>query len=119
LVTCEKCGHENSKTARYCVKCGSELLTPFEKELERKKKESAEKTHTMLLALSFTLMIAGLLISFCLPYPIYSETEYYNPITKRYETISSTVIVYGHPFGFVLDGIGFILLLYVIMTKPE
>lgn len=72
-----------------------------------------------LIVLGFIIMVIGFFIAFAVPYNINSSYTWYNPITERYETITSTVTVYGHPIGWVFDGIGFFMLLIGLMMHPN
>lgn len=72
-----------------------------------------------LIVIGFFIMIVGLLIAFAMPYNINSSYTWYNPITERYETVTSTATVYGHPVGWAIDGIGFFMLLIGLMIHPN
>jgi len=72
-----------------------------------------------LFVLGFIIMVIGFFIAFAMPYNINSSYTWYNPIAERYETITSTVTVYGHPIGWVFGGIGFFMLLIGLMMKPN
>jgi hypothetical protein len=78
-----------------------------------------EGERNALIVLGFFIMVIGLFIAFAMPYNIDSSYTWYNPITERYETLTSTVTVYGHPIGFVLDGVGFFMLLIGLMMHPD
>jgi len=72
-----------------------------------------------LIIFGFILMGIGLFVAFAMPYNINSSYSYYDPFTQRYETVTSTVTVYGHPIGWVFDGIGFLILLIGLMMHPN
>lgn len=78
-----------------------------------------ESERITLIFLGFIIMVIGLLIAFAMPYNINSSYTYYNPITERYETVTSTVTIYGHPIGWAIDGIGFFMLLIGLMIHPN
>jgi hypothetical protein len=86
---------------------------------QRRKIQMSEGERNGLIFLGFIIMILGLFIAFAVPYNINSSYSYYNPIDGRYETVTSTVTVYGHPIGFVLDGVGFFMLLIGFMIHPN
>lgn len=74
---------------------------------------------TALIALAFLLMGAGTVIAFAMPYDINSSFSWHNPVTGKYETSTTTVTVYGHPIGWAIDGIGFLILLVGLMVQPN
>jgi hypothetical protein len=76
-------------------------------------------TRDDLIILGLVLMGIGLFVAVALPYPINSSYTYYNSFTYRYETVTSTITVYGHPIGWIPTGIGFFLLLIGLMTHPS
>jgi hypothetical protein len=75
-------------------------------------------TRDVLIVLGLVLMGIGFFIAVAVPYNINSSYTYYDPLTYRYETITSTITVYGHPIGWALDGIGFLMLLVGLMIHP-
>lgn len=72
-----------------------------------------------LIILGFILMVIGFFVAFAMPYNINSTYTYYDVFTNSYHTATSTITVYGHPFGWVLDGIGFFVLLMGLVTHPN
>jgi len=78
-----------------------------------------EGERNALIALGFFIMVIGSLIALAMPYDINSSYTWYNPMSERYETVTSTVTVYGHPIGWVIDGIGFLMLLTGLMIHPN
>jgi hypothetical protein len=78
-----------------------------------------EDERNALIVIGFFIMVIGLFVALAMPYDITSEYSWFNPISGRYETVRSKVTVYGHPMGWVLDGIGFFLLLIGLMIKPN
>ncbi len=78
-----------------------------------------EGERNALIALGFFLTVVGTYIAFAVPYDIDSSYSYYDPISGRYETVTSTVTVYGHPIGFVLDFVGFVMLLIGLLMHPN
>jgi len=78
-----------------------------------------EGERNALLGFSIFLMFIGTIIAFALPYDITSEYTYYDPFTNRYETVTSTITVYGHPIGWVVDGIGFFIFLGALVIHPN
>jgi hypothetical protein len=80
---------------------------------------ATEDEKIALIILGFLIMVIGMVIAFTMPYNINSSYTYYNPFSKQYETVTSTVTVYGHPIGWVFDGIGFFMLLIGLMIHPN
>ena len=78
-----------------------------------------EDERNLLLGFSILMMIIGTFIGFALPYSMTSEYSYYDPFTNRYQTMTTTITVYGHPIGWVIDGVGFFIFLGALMIKPE
>jgi hypothetical protein len=72
-----------------------------------------------LIVIGIILMLIGLFVAFAVPYNIDSSYSYYDPFTNRYQTVTSTVTVYGHPVGWVLDGFGFFLFLGGLVAHPD
>lgn len=74
---------------------------------------------TLLIGAGIFLCIIGGFVVFTLPYDVESSHQYYNAYSHRYETITSTVTLYGHPAGWVFDGIGVLMILAGLMMYPN
>jgi len=64
-------------------------------------------------------MVVGTFIGFAMPYDINSSYSWHNPISGKYETTTTSVTVYGHPIGWAIDGIGFLILLVSLMVQSD
>jgi len=71
-----------------------------------------------LIILGFFISVVGLFIGFCVPYTITQEIPMIDPYTGRHYTERYTITVYGHPSGFFLNGIGFLIILIGLFYKP-
>lgn len=105
------------------VSCG--LFDSKEKLSERDKKVlettpyDRGSTRDALIIFGLILMGIGFFVAIAMPYNINSSYTYYDPFTHRYETVTSTITVYGHPLGWVMDGVGFFILLIGLLTHPS
>lgn len=63
------------------------------------------------------LIIIGMCITFA-PYP-FTQKTYYTDYTGQRYVITVTGTAYGHPIGFLIDGIGFILLISGLWLRKE
>jgi hypothetical protein len=79
--------------------------------------EKVQTGANILIGLGLIIMIVGMYVSFAMPYEITSSYTWYNPISSRYETSTSTVTIHGHPMGYLVDGFGFFLLLIGLIAK--
>jgi hypothetical protein len=61
------------------------------------------------------VIILGVLIGLALPYSFDASRWMYNPDTHEYEIFHQTETVYGHPIGWGIGGMGFVMLLFGYM----
>ncbi len=73
----------------------------------------------MLIGAGVFLCIIGIFIAYAMPYDVESSYRYYNAYSRRYETITSTVTMYGHPAGWAFDGLGFLMILLGLIIQPN
>jgi hypothetical protein len=73
----------------------------------------------VLIFFGLLICVAGMVVAFALPYQVTSSTQYHNPVMWRWETVTTTVTVYGHPIGFVLDGVGFLMFIGGLLVHPD
>ncbi|MCW4018071.1 MAG: hypothetical protein NWF00_05265 [Candidatus Bathyarchaeota archaeon] len=63
--------------------------------------------------------IVGLAIGFAMPYTVSSTTNYRNPVTGRYESVTTSATLYGHPAGYALAGVGSVMFIIGLIANSS